>query len=254
MLLALDVGNTHTVVGLCAAGEVKASWRLRTVRERTADELAVYLETLTAPHGGLSAVRGAVLASVVPPLDPALERALEGKRVLKVDRHAPWSFEIDVERPDEVGADRLVNAEGALATDSPPLVLVDAGTATTVCAVGPGPRYLGGAITPGIETACEGLFRRAAKLAAVPLTPPPAAIGRDTAQALQSGIVLGFASMIDGLVARFVDELGGEATVLGTGGALRVLAPVLTRIDRIDPDLTLRGLLRLARAAGLEGA
>lgn len=253
MLLALDVGNTHTVLGLFEGPTLRARMRVRTVKDRTADEVRIQVAGLLADHGGLGSVDAAIVSSVVPALDRPLEEALEGRGFLAVHAGIDLGFEVAVDRPGEVGADRLVNAAGALRHHAPPLVIVDTGTALTVCAVGPGPRYLGGAIAPGLETAAESLYRRASKLAAVPLRPPPGPIGSNTEAALQSGLVLGHAALIDGLVARFVAALGGEATVLGTGGGLRHLGEALESVAVRAEDLTLDGLHALAVRNGLVG-
>ncbi len=258
MFLAIDVGNTHTGLGLFAGGRLVRTAKIRTVREATPDELGVLVEGVLAAEGGRAGLSGAALASVVPPVEPAWDRYLAGLAWHKVDHRSPLAFDLDVPRPETVGPDRLVDAEAGLALAGPPLILVDLGTALTVCAVAPGPerpRWIGGAIAPGIDTAAEGLYARAARLRSVPLELPPRAIGRTTEENLQSGLLFGFAGLIDGLVERFRGELAApEATVLATGGGVGRIVPALRTSVRVEPYLTLEGLRRVAARVGIPGA
>lgn len=246
MLLAVDVGNSNTVFGLYDAHRLVEQWRVQTDLHRLADEWAVLLLGLFASAGiGRDCVRQAVIASVVPPVTPALAGALD--RRLKCPalvisrRHLP-EVPVDVEEPDSVGVDRLVNVLAARAIASGPLIIVDFGTATTFDAVSGDGAFLGGAIAPGLGIAAEALFSRAALLPRIALVAPPAAIGRNTVTNMQSGIVLGYAALVEGMISRMRQELGGRATAIATGGWAETLASVCPAIDRVEAALTLDGL------------
>lgn len=251
MLLAVDVGNTQTVLGLYRGRTRIACWRLATVRERTGDELGVLVEGLLAPHGGRRALAGAALGSVVPSLDHAMREALAPARVLELTARAPFSFEVGVPAPERVGIDRLVNAEAALALGPAPVVVVDAGTAIKTSVVGPSRRFLGGAIAPGLETAAAGLFARAAKLAPVALEPPAGRLGESTEEALRIGLLVGMGGLVDRLVAVAREAVGEDAPVVATGGSWHRLGAFVRTPHRFEPDLTLEGIRLLAARAGL---
>lgn len=248
MLLAIDVGNTHCVFGVWHEGRWVAQWRLRTDPETTEDQLGAWLRTMFDMAGLPWAVDGAVCACVVPPMAEPLR--LLGERWLR----APLKFlkdgasvglTVTYRPPNSVGADRLANALGALALVTPPLIVVDFGTGTNFDAVDREGRYLGGAIMPGILSGSEALFRRAAKLPHVEglsLTAPSQAIGKTTVESLQSGIVLGYADGIDGLIRRMSRELGGDCRTLATGGLGGMFFDLCEGIERFEPTLTLDGL------------
>jgi type III pantothenate kinase len=246
MLLALDVGNTNTVVGLYRGVELLADWRLSTDRNRTADELAVVLRDLFGfCNLTFDVVDAFVFACVVPQLVFAIETL--AVRYFKVQPLAvipgvKMGMSIRYDDPREVGADRVVNAVAAFRRYGGPLIVVDFGTATTFDAVSAAGEYLGGAIAPGIVIAAEALFEHAAKLTRVELVRPPAAIGKNTVASTQSGIVFGYAGMVDGLVERIRAELGGTAHVVATGGLADLVASVSRTIERVDHMLTLEGL------------
>lgn len=246
MLLAVDVGNSNTVLGLFDGDTLREQWRLQTDLHRLADEWGVLLLGLLASAGlRRDEVAQAVVASVVPPVTPALTQGLARHLccpTLVVGRQHLPEVPVDVEEPGSVGVDRLVNVLAARASTAGALIIVDFGTATTFDAVSVEGAFLGGAIAPGLGIAAEALFARAALLPRIALVAPPAAIGRNTVTNMQSGIVLGYAALVDGMVERMRNELGGRATAIATGGWAETLAPVCPAIDRVDPALTLNGL------------
>ena len=244
MLLAIDVGNTHTVFGLAKGGEWVAVWRRATDVSATEDELAVWLRGLRELSGISEDVDAVVCASVVPSANDAVERLSRvwlGCKPLFLSARDELRLPILYSPASAVGADRIANALGALARYEPPLVVVDFGTATTFDAISAAGEYLGGAILPGIETSSKALFDKAAKLPPVEYVAPEHAIGRNTVESLQSGIVLGYAGAIDSLAYRVSEELGG-ATVLATGGLSGLFMGVCHRLQHHEPNLTLDGL------------
>jgi len=245
MLLAIDVGNTATILGLWDSDELLERWRVATDPMRMESEYVALLRELFAVSG-LPAPDAAIISSVVPPVELELQEALGklfGVEALMVSA-ATSGLQVDIENPAEVGADRLVNAVAALAYDDPRgrYVVVDFGTATTFDLVEAPGVYRGGAIAPGPRTAAEALSLKTAKLPRIDLSrAPERAIGRSTVQALQSGLVLGYASLVDGMVRRFLAE-AGEAMVIATGGFARTVEPVCETLEVVDDDLTLKGL------------
>ncbi|MCL6451211.1 MAG: type III pantothenate kinase [Acetobacteraceae bacterium] len=246
MLLAVDVGNTNTVLGVYRGKELLAFWRLSTDRRRTADELGVTVGQLFQTRSlRPEDVEAVIIASVVPQLMLALEnmsRLYFRRHPLVVGPGIKMGMPIRYDNPREVGADRIVNAVAAYECYGGPVIVVDFGTATTFDAVSAQGEYLGGAIAPGIAIATEALIERAARLTQVELVRPRAAIGKNTAASTQSGIVFGFVGLVDGLVRRIKQELGGEAFVVATGGLADLLAAESETIQRVDHFLTLEGL------------
>jgi type III pantothenate kinase len=248
MLLAIDVGNTHLVFGVWHKGEWAAQWRHRTDPETTEDQLGAWLRTMFEMANLPWAVSRVVCACVVPPMVEPLRLLSErwmGLSPVFLRDGASVGLEVLYEPRTSVGADRLANALGALALVEPPLVVVDFGTGTNFDAVDREGRYLGGAIMPGIMVGSEALFRRAAKLPHVEglsLSAPKRAIGGTTVESLQSGIVLGYAAAIDGLVTRMDEELGGGTRVLATGGLGGMFLGLCARLERFEATLTLDGL------------
>lgn len=245
MLIALDAGNTQTVVGLFEGERLVDHWRMATNPNRTSDEHALLLAQFLAQHGsGLGQVTGMVMSSTVPRLTAVL-RAL-AERYLSVD---PVVLEpgtrsgvpILYDNPRQVGPDRIANAVAAFRRYGGPTVMVDFGTATTVDATSAKGEYLGGAILPGIEISLDALFARAAALSWVELVEPRRVIGKSTAESVQSGVLYGFAAAVDGLVDRFEAELG-PCTVVSTGGLAELITPLSGRIQHQEPWLTLEGL------------
>lgn len=262
MLLALDIGNTNVTCGLFKKSRLLHTFRLGVRPAATSDEYAVALRGLlelraVAPEY----VESVVLVSVVPSLTTKLEAAV--KRGFGVQANVVGqglSIELDVvcDAPESVGADRLVNAYAARRLLQPSgeqnssgLVVVDFGTATTFDCVSPLGQFLGGAIAPGLISSLEGLVAKAARLQSVELVAPSRALGRNTLQAMQSGIVLGHACMVDGMVARLRAELEFDCQVIATGGLGELIAPQSRQIDRMEADLTLQGLSALFEQAVL---
>lgn len=245
MLLAIDVGNTHTVYGVYNGQEWIALWRRRTDPEETEDQIAVWLKGLFDLNGLLWAVGGIVCASVVPAMDDVLDKLGERwlkRRVRFLRRGVDVGVKVDYDPPHAVGADRIANALGALAKYDPPIVVVDFGTATTFDSIDREGTYVGGAILPGVRVSSQALFDRAAKLPTVEYKAPATAVGKNTVHSLQSGIMLGYASAIDGLAARISEELGG-AKVVATGGLGSLFLGLCECLEVYEPTLTLDGLL-----------
>jgi type III pantothenate kinase len=241
VLLAVDVGNTQTVLGLFPDGELTDHWRLATERSTTADELGVLLGGLL----DLDAVDGICLASTVPILVREWEQ-LAAKwadaPLLVVGPGVKTGIPIRYDDPREVGADRIVNSVAAKERYGAPVVVVDFGTSTNFDVVSPEGEYVGGVIAPGIEISMDALFARAARLVKVDYSAPETVIGKTTVGGLQSGLVYGFAGQVDGIVGRIREELGAEAPAVATGGLADLVAPHSRTIERVDPFLTLDGL------------
>lgn len=246
MLLTIDIGNTNITLGLYEGEELTAAWRLATVHTRMPDEYGLQMLGLLA-HAGcpLEALEGIALGSVVPPLTGTFLQACGqylGHRPLVVDAGVRTGVHIRIEDPKSVGADRVVDAAAAFRQYGGPACIVDFGTATTFDAVSAEGDYLGGAIAPGIGIAAEALATQTAKLPRVELVRPPAAIGRNTVHAMQSGLVFGYVALVEGMVARFRSELGPEMKVVGTGGLVDLIAAETSVIEFKAPWLTLEGL------------
>ncbi len=250
MLLALDIGNTNIVIGAFDRTTLVQSWRLQTLRERTADELALLVDGLFAHHRiDKAGIDGVVMASVVPPLTGTARAMAEryfGVRILNVEPGENTGMPILYENPAEVGADRIVNAiagyERFGRSAARPLVVVDFGTATTFDAITAAGEYLGGAICPGVQISADALFQRAARLPRIDVRKPSRIIGSTTVGAMESGLFWGYVGMVEGLVRRMTGELGGDAVCVATGGLADVIAPETRLIQHVDPDLTLHGL------------
>jgi type III pantothenate kinase len=257
MLLVLDIGNTNTVVGVFDGDALIGHWRLSS-SDRTSDEAGILARSLIE-LGGLSCgdVVGAILSSVVPRLEEVWFEAIRSYiRVtpVVVSRHIDLGMEVDMDCPDEVGADRLVDSVAAMTKYGCPAVTVDLGTAITLDVVSPSGTYIGGAIAPGLAVSMETLFSRAAKLPQIALTAPGRFIGRNTMEAVQSGIVNGYTGLVDSLVDGIFSELGTRAPVVATGGHAEILASRSRTITHIEPWLTLEGLLILYRRAERKNA
>ena len=245
MLLALDVGNTQTVVGLYDGGTLAEHWRTTSVRTHTADELAVELAGLLAIRGrSFADVSATVASSGVPQLADSLSemaRSHFGHEALVVGPGVRTGLPLLVDNPHEVGADRVANCVAALERHPGPLVVVDFGTAINFDAVSAAGEFVGGAIAPGLEVSVNALGERAARLFGIELATPPAAIGKNTAENMQSGAIFGFAGLVDGMVRRFAGELGG-LSVIATGGLAGLVTPHCETVDEVAPWLTLDGL------------
>ena len=246
MLLAIDVGNTNTVIGVFRGEDLIADWRLATNAHTMPDEYAVLLSSLLGHRGlAMTDVDAAVMASVVPKVAANLQELLEkymGVEALVVGPDIETGVHIALENPREVGADRIVNALAAHRLYGGPAIVIDLGTATTFDAVSAAGEYVGGAIAPGLLTSVEALSRYTARLPRVEMARPPRAIGTNTLTAMQSGIILGHACMVEGMVRRIAAELGGDPRVIATGGLCQVIAEEVPLIHTADKNLTLKGL------------
>ena len=255
MLLAVDAGNTDTVIGLydtkvdepsTADDGLLDHWRIATHAERTADEHAVmFMGFLTAKRmSWLDEVEGIVISSGVPRVLAALRDMSErylGREAVVLEPGTKTGIAIRTDHPKEVGADRIANAVASFHLYDGPTIMVDFGTATTCDAISAEGEYLGGAIAPGVEISLDALVGRAAALRQVELVEPRSVLGRTTVESIQSGIVYGFAAQVDGLCDRIVDELG-ECNVVATGGLSPLIAPFAESIQHVEPWLTLHGL------------
>jgi type III pantothenate kinase len=245
-LLTIDIGNTNIVLGIYQGKELTAHWRISTDHNRMPDEYGITILNLLA-HGGVApqTITSICIASVVPPLTGWFEemcRRYFRIAPLVVSAGVKTGVRIRVDNTREVGADRIANAAACFRKYGGPACVVDIGTATTFDAISAEGDYLGGAIAPGPRASAEALFLRAARLPRIDLALPPKAIGSNTVEAMQSGILLGHAGMVEGLAARFKKELGAAMKVIGTGGLVELIAAQTTVIDAIDPWLTLDGL------------
>lgn len=245
MLLAVDIGNTHTVIGAYRGRSLEHRWRISTDISRTADEYRILLTGLLSeiPHPLQGAALSSVVPTAVPAIRPVLAELADGA-VTVVGPGVRTGIEIRIDNPREVGADRVVNAIGAVQRFGAPVLVVDFGTATTVDVIDPSGAYCGGAIAPGVQVAGDALAAAASALRRVELATPRRATGRSTTEAVQSGLVFGWAGLVDGLVRRICAEQKlGALPVVATGGLASLIGPVCETITHIEDDLTLRGLL-----------
>ena len=245
MLLVVDVGNTNTVLGLMDGEEVRQQWRISTL-PRTTDEVGLAMTQLLTLRGWKVAdVEGVIISCVVPSMLYNIEKAV--RRYLHVEPLVVGSgiktgMRVRTDNPREVGADRIVNAVAAVERWSPPLVVVDFGTATTFDCVDAKGDYVGGAIAPGLAISAEALFTRTSKLPRVPVTRPPKAIGTNTVSAIQSGLFHGYVGLVNELATVCKRQLGGPVTSVATGGFANLIARECAQIEHVDEHLTLRGL------------
>jgi type III pantothenate kinase len=245
-ILAVDIGNTNTVLGVYNGDELIAYWRMATASHRMADENAVLLDSFFG-HAGLSFsdIHDGIVSCVVPPLLPVFLEVCQrymNFTPLVIEPGTKTGMRILYDNPQEVGADRIVNAVAAKQLYGTPLIVIDFGTATTFDAISRDGDYLGGAIAPGVNVAAEALAERAAKLPHIELAVPPQAIGRNTIASMQSGIMYGYVSLIEGMVARLKEELGRDARVVATGGLAEIIAQHTPVIEDVNQNLTLQGL------------
>ncbi len=249
LLLALDVGNTHTVVGLFDGTELRTTWRLSTGTEQTADELGMWLRQIQQwQQVEAHELAGVAISSVVPRLDARLDEAVRrylGHEAFFVHPEVDTGgMVLEVARPEELGADRLCDAVAARARYDWPVIVIDFGTAVTWEVVSANGRYLGGAIAPGPGITADALFSRASKLPSVPLAPPPRSIGIATVDSIQIGLFYGYIGLVEGVTRRILAEVG-PARVVATGGFAATVAQHCELIDTVDEQLTLDGLRML---------
>ncbi|MBF0201845.1 MAG: type III pantothenate kinase [Desulfamplus sp.] len=253
MLLVVDVGNTNTVIGVFKDDILVRDWRIRTIRDTTADEFNILAKALFKDKGiSIADITKVVISSVVPPAVPILDRFCErylGQKPLWVYpasvRHL---MPILYNNPAEVGADRIVNGIAAYEKYRQSLIVIDFGTATTFDAISEKGEYLGGAIVPGVMISSEALFQRASRLPRVELfMPPETVIGKDTIDSIKSGLMHGNAAMVDGMVARMKKEMSTDPRVIATGGLAPLIAGLSTTIESVEGSLTLEGLKIISR-------
>jgi type III pantothenate kinase len=250
VLLVIDIGNTNISLGIFDyeddKGQLSQHWRLSTHRECTSDELIVTLRSLFSHENRhIDEVTDVIISSVVPPLQPIWERVvtkLFNRETLVVGPGIRTGMPVRYDNPHEVGADRIVNAVAAYDLYGGPIIAVDFGTATTFDCISGHGEYLGGVICPGIHISMEALFERASKLHRVEIARPKSVIGKTTTGALQSGLLYGYAGMVDAMIERIRPELGGKPRVIATGGLARRIASESTLIEEVVPFLTLDGL------------
>ena len=248
MLLAIDVGNTNTVLGMFAGDDLVSSWRIKTDSRTTADEMVLTFRGLLEGSG---AVTGIALCSTVPAvlreMRVMLERYFDAIPTVIVEPGTKTGVPVLTDNPKEVGADRIVNTIAAHHLFGGPCIVVDFGTSTNFDVVNADGDYIGGAIAPGVEVSMEALTTRAARLIRVDMSEPEHAIGKDTTEAMQAGAVYGFAGQVDGIVRAIWAELGVEAKVVATGGLAEFIARHTATISAVDQLLTLRGIEMVLR-------
>ena len=258
MLLAFDIGNTETTVGLFASDRLEAHWRLHSTPQRTPDEwAAAFTAHLTQAGHSTQEIRAAIVASVAPQVTQSLCDGIVGattREPVRVDARSKLPIVLDVDEPLTVGADRIVNTLAAVQLFKKDTIVVDFGTATTFDCITADGRFIGGVIMPGLRTASDELVRKTAKLPATELTPPTRAIGRRTEDCIRAGVLWGTADAVDGLVRRIKAEWPSKTRpmVVGTGGLAGLVAALCREIESVHPDLTLVGLRIAAKALGLE--
>ena len=246
MLLCIDIGNTNISIGIFERSSLKASWRIQTRNQATADEYAITLASLINNTSfSLNAVSQVAIVSVVPPLTTAfsvLSERLFNCESFIVNSGIKTGVKIRYDSPRDVGADRVVNAAAACHFYGTPTCIVDFGTGTTFDAINKQGEYIGGAISPGLEISLQALVTRAAKLPKVEIEAPPSAIGKNTVHAVQSGLLFGYVALVEGMVDRFRLELGTNLNIIATGGLANIIGLETKIFQKIDPSLTLKGL------------
>ncbi len=257
MLFVIDIGNTHTVFGVYEGETLRKDWRIGTDKKKTPDEYGVLIQNICAAGGfPLERVTAAAISCVVPPLLQTFEEFCKnviGASPLVIEPGVKTGMPILMDNPREVGADRIVNAVAAYHQVRGACIVVDFGTATTFDCISGRGQYMGGVIAPGIGISMEALFQSASKLPRVEIVRPRSVIGRNTVHGMQSGILFGYVSMVDGMVGRIRREMGEDAYVIATGGIAERLAPESRTIQRVDRFLTLQGLQILYELNRKEG-
>jgi len=246
LLLVMDVGNSNIVMAVYQGANMIKSWRFTTDRNKTEDEYRVKVEGFLADEGlTLANFKDVVISSVVPPINPSLDRLFSrvcSFKPLFINAGIKTGLNLKVDDPRGLGADRIVNAVAAYDRFGGPLIIIDMGTATTVCAVSAKGDYLGGVICPGLGISVEALSSSAAKLPRIDIVPPVRAIGKNTVDSMHSGIYFGYVGLVDSFITRFKRELKQDALVVATGGFAPLIGKGTEMIDRIEPNLTLEGL------------
>ncbi|MGE0472407.1 MAG: type III pantothenate kinase [Nitrospirales bacterium] len=246
MLLAIDIGNTHIVCGIFDQNRLIANWRLASSHTQTSDEYGTMLRSLLffqnlTPEN----ISGCIMSSVVPPLTTVFESLVHSffnMTPIVVSSKSPLGLTLLYDNPEEIGSDRLVNAIAAFTHYQRSLIVVDFGTATTFCTISQTGEYLGGAIAPGLKSAADSLHIKTAKLPKVDLVTPPSVIGKDTVSSMQSGLMYGYAGLVDAIVNGIQQEIPGPAFVVATGGLSQSIVRISKTIQEVRPNLTLEGL------------
>ncbi|MBM7555146.1 type III pantothenate kinase [Thalassobacillus pellis] len=250
MIFVLDVGNTNTVLGVFEKDKLKFQWRVKTDRYKTEDEYGMLIKSLLEHEGlAFSDMEGVIISSVVPPIMFALVRMSSyyfGKKPMVIgEDNLDEGLGMKYPNPDEIGADRIVNAVGALEEHEGPLIIIDFGTATTYCYIDEEKDYVGGVISPGINVSMEALYAKAAKLPKIEIRNPGNVIGQSTVEAMQSGVFFGYVGQVDEVVRRMKKTSNTNPKVIATGGLATLIADESEVIDFVDPSLTLKGLYRI---------
>lgn len=257
MLLVIEVGNTNTGVGVYEGDRLLVSWRLTSRREQTADEYGVFIQTLLRSRGiEAQDITGIAISNVVPPVQRILEWMCEayfGMQPFTVQPGVNVDVPMNVDHPTEVGADRVCNIVAGVAIYGSPLIVVDFGTATNFDVVNARGEFIGGAIAPGLMVAAEALVSRAARLSRVEIVRPRTAIGRNTATNIQSGVIYGYAGLVDGLIGRMRLELDGDVRVVATGGLAEQMREVCQSLQEVNGSLRLEGLRMIWERAKPDG-
>lgn len=246
MILAIDIGNTNIVLGCIKSDDICFTARISTDRRRTSDQYAAEIKMILELYNvDLSKVKGCIISSVVPPVLNYVKEAvmlIAGVEPIVVGPGLKTGLNILMDNPAQVGSDRIVNAVAALSMYEPPIIVVDMGTATTLCVIDKYKNYIGGAIIPGVNVSLNALSANTAQLPSISLEEPKRPIGKNTIESMRSGVVLGTASMLDGMIKRFEDELGQEAVKLATGGLSKFIIPHCEKKIIYDENLLLKGL------------
>ena len=249
MILTVDIGNSNIVIGGVREDEILFEARLRTDVTKTSDEYCLDVKSLMEVYGvDVAEVEGAIIASVVPQVLNSFQTAIKkltGKTALVVGPGLKTGLNILLENPGQTGADLVVGAVAALREHKPPLTIIDMGTATTISVLDKNGAYLGGAIIPGVKISMDALTERTALLPGLQLDQPKRAIGRNTVDAMRSGLMMGAACMLDGMIDRMEEELGYKTTVIATGGIAKFVIPLCHREMIYDKDLLVKGLVAL---------
>ncbi|GGF35567.1 type III pantothenate kinase [Halobacillus andaensis] len=250
MIFVLDVGNTNTVLGVFEHNKLNYQWRIKTDRYKTEDEYGMLIKSLFE-HEGLTFqdIDGVIISSVVPPIMFALERMaryyFKKTPMIIGEQEVDAGLSMKYPNPKEIGADRIVNAVGAIEEYNTPLIIIDFGTATTYCYVNEKGEYVGGAIAPGINISMEALYAKAAKLPKIEIKSPEQVVGSSTVEAMQSGVFYGYVGQVDEVVRRMKETAESTPTVVATGGLASLIGDESRTIDVIDPYLTLKGLNKI---------
>lgn len=255
MILVIDIGNTNIVLGIYQEGSLLHLWRLSTDKQKTSDEYLISVYNLLKINNiKPNQILNTVLGSVVTPLNPVfldLVKHLTGKPCKLVDLSCFSHMKIEMDNPDEVGADRLLNASAGFARYGCALVIIDFGTATTFDVISETGSYLGGVIAPGLGLSLEALTSKAFKLPRIKLEKPPTVIGKNTIHAMQSGVVNGYAGLVDSMVEKITREMGMKPKTIATGGLAPLIKPASATIEEVVADLTLEGLFMIAKRLDL---